>query len=180
MSERPSVDDRFWDKIMPEPNSGCWLFMGGWNSKNYGMFSSDIGRELAHRFAYRRFRGPIPADRQVLHKCDVRCCGNPHHLFLGTPADNTADMIAKGRQATDTGSPGELHPRAKLSDRKVILIRVLNRMGRPGVRIARLLDVHKATVYAVVNGRHWSHVVDPPWFNHPVREDIADRRKAGR
>ncbi len=70
-------------------------------------------------------------------------------------------MIAKGRQARDTGSPGERHPAAKLDERKVILIRTLNRMGRPGVRIARLLDVHKATVYAVISGQNWSHVVDP-------------------
>jgi hypothetical protein len=52
---------------------------------------------LAHRLAWERAYGPVPDGMKVLHRCDVRNCIEPTHLFLGTQGDNVADMMAKGR-----------------------------------------------------------------------------------
>jgi len=60
---------------------------------------------LAHRLAWAKARGPIPAGMFVCHHCDNPACINVEHLFLGTPADNTADMVRKGRQAKRGLSP---------------------------------------------------------------------------
>src|SRR3990167_3892348 len=89
----------FEDSYMPEPNTGCWLWTGATRYDGYGTrpWRGKTSAQ-AHRIAWEVFRGPIPDGLQVLHRCDVRCCVNPDHLFLGTQLDNMRDMIQKGRK----------------------------------------------------------------------------------
>lgn len=98
-----SAVERFEELVFADPNSGCFIFAGGTFSKGYGKFS--LGSMLnnsrrhvqAHRFAWEAARGPVPAGLCVLHKCDIPCCVNPDHLFLGTVQDNNSDIARKGR-----------------------------------------------------------------------------------
>jgi len=87
---------RFDKKWTPVPVTGCWVWTAGTTAAGYGYF--DYEDEIhAHRASYTMHIGPIPAGMHVLHKCDVRQCVNPDHLFLGTQVDNMKDMAAKGR-----------------------------------------------------------------------------------
>lgn len=90
---------RWQDRVIPEPNSGCWLWDGRYSNAGYGTYGGGRARERvqAHRLAWEEMNGPIPDGLFVLHKCDVRGCVNVDHLFLGTAKDNTRDMMAKGR-----------------------------------------------------------------------------------
>ena len=72
---------------MPEPNSGCWLWLGS-ASKPYG--ETEIGgvRRQAHRFVYELLRGPIPENADLDHLCRVPICVNPNHLEPVTHREN--------------------------------------------------------------------------------------------
>ncbi len=91
------VNARFDDKIVPEPNSGCHLWIATYCGDGYGQFSVKGKAVLAHRYAWERCYGRIPHGLCVLHRCDVRSCVNVAHLFLGTNKDNVIDRAIKSR-----------------------------------------------------------------------------------
>jgi hypothetical protein len=96
---RVPISDRrshFESKFKRDP-SGCWLWTAGMGRGGYGAYAIFQRQLGAHRASWQIYRGEIPDGLWVLHKCDVRNCVNPDHLFLGTPTDNNRDTVQKGR-----------------------------------------------------------------------------------
>ena len=148
---RAPYSKRFEDCVSPEPNSGCWLFDGGESIySGYVRIFGGCKRQLVHRFAYERYRGLIPPGMCVCHTCDVRCCVNPDHLFLGTHAENIADRNRKGRQAR-----GAKSGRAKLTAEQVLAIRATT--TSPTI-IARQYGITAPVVHNIRRRRIWMHL----------------------
>lgn len=109
------------ERSIPEPNSGCWLWLGSVTGSGYGVFIRDGNKWLAHRLALTIVNGPIPPKIFACHKCDNPSCVNPDHLFAGTAKDNANDMVRKGRHHSQL-RPLEAHVR-KLTDEQIHYIR---------------------------------------------------------
>lgn len=92
-----ALEEKFWARV--NKSNGCWLWTGTVQVRGYGAFfiSKARGYVKAHRFSYELNVGPIPDGMLVCHRCDVRNCVRPDHLFLGDNAINMADMTAKRR-----------------------------------------------------------------------------------
>lgn len=116
---------RFWGCV--NRTDACWLWTGTIKKNGYGEFSVGNGKKgtrrrlRAHRVAWFIEHGDLPGALHVLHRCDVRACVRPDHLFLGTPHDNTQDMIRKGRHPTMTVA-AVARKRARRSGKNVLAV----------------------------------------------------------
>ncbi len=101
-----TVSERLESRSVPEPNTGCLLWLGNATPLGYGMIKigGRDGRKLyAHRVAYELAKGPIPAGTEIDHLCRVACCINPAHL----------EAVAHGVNVRRGNSPGAISARIK-------------------------------------------------------------------
>jgi hypothetical protein len=155
---KPSLRNAFYARISKQPD-GCWLWTGQFGG-GYGVYqlsktTSHDGkivrrRIYAHRFSWELHWGAIPEGLEVCHKCDVPKCVNPEHLFLGTHAENQADMAAKDRSPA-----GVRHANAKITDVDVVAIR--NSRETLAV-LADRYGLSQQTVSEIKNRKIWKHV----------------------
>ena len=150
------VIDRFNSK-WEEDENGCWIWTAGLYQKTgYGQFKAlGIGRR-AHRFAWEIEHGPIRDGLFICHHCDQPSCVRISHLFIGTPADNSADMVRKGRSYKHEGAA---HGMAVLTEDDAIHIYTSKESG---ATMAREYGITPGAVSMIRSRKRWSHI-------HPIK-----------
>lgn len=149
--EARTRDERFWAYVSKDADDECWEWHGCRVRHAYGRFTYGNKNWMAHRFSWELANGPIPDGMVVCHRCDNPPCVNPGHLFIGTHADNHADMVAKRRHSWGTRQPG-----AKLTPDDARQIRKLADAGMVKSEIAKLYpQVHPMHIYLVISGKRW-------------------------
>jgi hypothetical protein len=148
--------ERLWLRV--EKTGDCWLWSGCLDTSGYGNIRVRGKVLRCHRVAWELTHGTVPPGLHVLHRCDVRRCLNPAHLFLGTNADNVADKKAKGRVGAKRG---EEQPSAKLTENDVRSIRWLVETGTSQRAVAGAFEVSKSQVSRIVHGERWRYLSEP-------------------
>jgi hypothetical protein len=146
----PPPIDRLLSAVEFDTNGGCWLWSNAPNAYGYGQVKVDGRFLMAHRLSYEHHNGPVGDGLLVLHKCDVRACVNPDHLFVGTHKDNAIDAVNKGRWVDNRG---ERHGMAKLSNGDVLEIKELIGRGVKQAVIAKKFSVDPSTISDIKRGK---------------------------
>jgi hypothetical protein len=151
------IADRLWAKTDIRGPDECWEWQGWRHPAGHGQIGrgrrSD-GLAYTHVVAWEVTNGPVPAGINVCHHCDNPPCVNPRHLFLGTQADNTHDMIGKRRH-----SFGEAHA-SKLTEAEVIEVRQLLAGGLTQEAVAAQYGVSRSMVGLISRFQRW-RLTDP-------------------
>lgn len=151
-----TIIDVFPDAIIPLTECGCWIWMKPLDRTGYGRIRAP-GQKVrlavqAHRLSWTITNGPIPNGLKVCHSCDIRCCVNPDHLFVGTQAENMADMSRKGRASIRRGTESHF---AKLKHEDVLFILSSD---LPYADLTRKFGVSDQTVYRIRSGRGYRDI----------------------
>jgi hypothetical protein len=142
------LTDRFNSRKRASPD-GCILWTAGKSSNGYGTLYANGEFQHVHRLAWQMIHGPIPKGMVICHRCDVKLCVNPDHLFLGTRADNNKDARDKG---ISKWAHGEAHSRAKLSAADVANLR---KSTASISSLARHYGVDRKTIRSARDGTNW-------------------------
>lgn len=162
----PKDIERFWNYVdKSKGDDECWLWIGANNGNGYGILGVTVEAKrhkkfYAHRMAYELTYGDIPKRMYICHHCDNPSCVNPRHLFLGTPKDNSQDMLRKKRGAHVTlrreGRRGY-----KLTSEQVAEIRRKYERGKNSYSIlAKEYGVARTTIQHIINEILWKEIID--------------------
>lgn len=151
----PDLRERLYRCSVLGDEDSCWIWLGTRRLSGHGAIRIARKKFQAHRVSYVAHIGQIPDGMFVCHSCDNPPCINPSHLFLGTAADNSADMARKGRANRPDGSA---NPAAKLTPDDVLDFIRLREQGLYYHKIAEMYGVNAETVRRAVLGRSWKNI----------------------
>jgi len=128
--------------------NGCWIWQKSSNNGVYGKLRFKMKWYSAHRGAYEAFIGPIDKDKFVCHKCDIKLCCNPEHLFLGTQKDNIIDASQKRRMTIGINNHFSIY-----SDNQIKEMRLLKKEGFTYKRLQRIFNCSPSYLVTIIKNK---------------------------
>jgi hypothetical protein len=152
-----SIEERFWRFVDKSDDDSCWNWFGQ-KINGYGRISlgaKSLASDGSHRVSWKMHnKQEIPKGMFVMHSCDNPSCVNPKHLSLGTPKDNSDDMIAKGRKK-QVIHIGEKNGKSII---KPEIVRFIRSSDLSHAELARQLNISNGCVRSVRSKRTWKHI----------------------
>lgn len=149
------TEQEFWDRFFSRTRraeNGCLEWTGHVNKAGYARVKVWGESRNAHRVRWEKENGLTPDGFVIRHKCDNRKCVDIDHLISGRPAENSADMVDRGRSLK-----GSRHQGAKLTEADVVKIRSLR--GAIGkYRLAKIFGVSTGLIGHIFQRRAWVHI----------------------
>jgi hypothetical protein len=146
--------ERFMEKV---DIGECWLWTASKYHHGYGCFHFRGRMWQAHRVAWILYESEIPDGLYVLHRCNVKSCVRPSHLYLGSQDDNMKDAVRAGVMKGRRVPQGSEHGMSKLSDADVLEIR-RRHPSTPATELAREFDVSWGMIYRILRRSSWKHI----------------------
>lgn len=151
---KQTILQRFEEKYIPEPNSGCWLWIGTLDYFGYGVLHVKRKNIKAHRVSYALHKGPTIKGLEIQHSCDVRCCVNPDHLSQDTHAKNMRSSALRKRHPNRKGEKAYW---AKLTAENVLAIRATTLIKRGDqTNLAKKYGVTHNTIRMIKDFKTWT------------------------
>lgn len=164
---------RFWNNVDKTSNpNGCWEWQLS-KRKGYGFLKIHGRKRSVHRMSYVMHKGAIPGKMLVCHTCDNPSCVNPDHLFVGTVADNSADMIKKGRESHNGPNKpaiGELNGNVKLKEVDVYRIRLFYKFGIESYKLIKWFNISKTQLHRILRNESWKNIDNNKYRNFEFRK----------
>ena len=148
---RIPISEKIANKVVKIPEAGCWIWLGSITKHGYGKMTLGTKTNIsAHRASYELKHGAIPKGMLALHHCDIKCCVNPDHIFLGTQQANMDDKVLKNRQAN-----GIKHGMSKLTEEQAKEAKFGN--VKP-TELAKKFNCSATIIRQIRNGIYWRHL----------------------
>jgi HNH endonuclease len=150
-----TAEERYLKYTEPDSETDCLNWKGFIKPQGYGQIKVRGKTYPAHRYFYLSLKGPIPGELHIRHVCHNKKCVRLEHLLLGTRFENAQDSVRAGRYPSHKG---EKNIRAKLTEERVRVARVLKGFGYSYSQLAVLFAVGRSTIDYAVSGKTWGHV----------------------
>lgn len=136
-----------------ELQTPCKMWLRAKDKDGYGLAIYNGATRKTHRLSYELTHGAIPEGKIICHRCARPGCIQPDHLYAGTPADNSADMVKHG-----THQIGEKHSNSKLREQDIVNIRDRVAAGETQTALAIEYGIYQSAISKIIKRETWKHV----------------------